>query len=130
VYAATWDVQPDCSLLSAAQTISDGYQQTPVQLRLDGTGLTLLTASNIDFRQPGTGLSVDGGAPLPADRVTDNTHLTFNTAVEKISAQFIAGSHVEVHLYFWPTWPATGGKIARFSLLGFARALKQRQACH
>lgn len=127
--APNWELQPDCSLLSASRTISDGYQHTPVRLRLDDSGLTVFTESNIDFRQTSTDLSVDGSEPILANRVEKDTNLIFTENVSRITEMFIAGNSTEVRLHFWPTWPDTGQKTVRFSLLGFTRAYRQKQTC-
>ena len=125
-----WTLQPDCSLVSAEHAINDGYQNTPARLQLDGNRLTLLTDSNIDTGRPDTGLSVDGGERVAASGVENDTDLVFSHNLGSIIEQFIAGNSAEVHLHFWPTWPDTGQKTARFSLIGFTRAYRQKQNCH
>lgn len=124
-----WVLQPDCSLLSTEIIINDGYQQTPVRLQLNGTRLSVLTGSNIDFRKTATGLSIDGGALIPASDLDHDTNLVFMENIDVIAEQFIAGNNAELQLYFWPTWPDTGPKTVRFSLLGFTRAYRQKETC-
>jgi hypothetical protein len=124
--ASNWEKQSDCSLLSVTQSISDGYQNTPIQLRLDASGLKVLTESNIDISQPATGLSVDGGKLITAKRLENDTNLVF----AQITEMFIAGNSAEVRLHFWPTWPDTGQKTVRFNLHGFTRAYRKKQECH
>jgi len=128
--ASNWEKQPDCYLLSAAKSISDGYQQTQIQLRLDESGLKVLTKSNIDISQPAMGLSVDGGKLIAWTRLEKDTNLVFTENISEITEMFIAGNSVEVRLNFWPTWPDTGQKTVRFSLLGFARAYRNKQECN
>jgi hypothetical protein len=115
--------------LSAEHRISDGYQETPVRLQLDDRQLTILTESNIDIDKPATGLLVDDGEPISASGVKKDTNLVFSENLDTIVEQFIAGTNAEVRLHFWPTWPDTGQKAVRFSLIGFTRAYRQKETC-
>ena len=128
--ASNWEKQSDCSLLSVTKSISDGYQNTSIQLRLDASGLKVLTKSNIDISQPATGLSVDGGRLIAAKRLESDTNLVFTENISQITEMFIAGNSAEVRLHFWPTWPDTGQKTVRFNLHGFTRAYRKKQECN
>jgi hypothetical protein len=119
-----------CRVQSVVERISDGYGQTPVQLVLDRHRLRVVTESNLDTGMEPLGLAVDDRAFVPADRVEHDKILVFDTAIDRIIAQFKAGNRVRLRLRFWPTWPDTGEKTPEFSLLGFSHAFDALAPCH
>lgn len=126
--APNWVRQPDCSLLSAEHVIHDGYQNVSVQLQIADARLTVISESNIDSSKPAQ-LLVDSRNLTITPRVVKETNLTFNDNIQQIIDSFIAGNHAEIRLHFWPTWPETGEKTARFSLIGFTRAYRSNDKC-
>ena len=118
--------QTACVLVSATQAIYDGYQDTRVHLELGKGGLQVISESNFDTGGSPLGLSVDGEAFIAADKSAAGTRLAFTHDMDRIIERFIQGNIVQLRLRFWPTWPATGDKIVKFSLLGFTRAYRSR----
>jgi hypothetical protein len=118
--------QTACVLVSATQTIYDGYQDTRIHLELGKGGLQVISESNFDTGGRPLGLSVDGGPFIASDKLAAETRLAFTHDMDRIIDQFIQGNTARIRLRFWPTWPATGDKIVKFSLLGFTRAYRSR----
>lgn len=118
-----------CVIQSVAQTVDDGYQETPVRLELDRATLRVITESNLDLTLGPLGLVVDDGVFIAADRVEHDTSLVFEKPIDAITRAFVAGSRARLTLRFWPTWPATGDKTVEISLAGFTRALHTLSAC-
>ena len=116
--------QTACVLVSATQTIYDGYQDTRVHLELGGAALQVISDSNFDTSGAPLGLSVDGGPFIASTASSAETHLLFSRDLDRIVEQFIKGNTAQLRLRFWPTWPATGDKTVKFSLLGFTRAYR------
>lgn len=119
----------DCVLVSATQTVHDGYQDTPVHLELGEEALLVISDSNFDTTNTPLGLSVDAGDFITADELVSETRLAFTGNLDLIVDQFMKGNTAELRLRFWPTWPDTGDKTVSFSLLGFTRAYQSRQPC-
>jgi len=123
------DGKPACVLVTPEEIIDDGQGDTRVKLFLDQQHLLVRTASNIDKEFGDIGLQVDDHGFIPADRIEHETNVVFDSQIEQITAQFIAGRTVRVQMRFWPTWPTTGVKTAEFSLIGFTRAHRGLAEC-
>lgn len=127
-----WNVgtaQQDCVMESASQTMSDGYGDARVQLRLDASGLRVVTDSEIDTGLAGNGIAVDGGPLTPFSRLEGLMTVVIDQDTERLVEEFRRGRRVEVRLHFWPGWPITGIKTVEFSLMGFTRASTLRTRC-
>ena len=111
-----------CLLVSAPQTLHDGYQTAQVQLEFDNNALIVVSDANFDTTGVALGLAVDGGAFIAADSLQDKGRLAFTQTIATLTEHFIKGDKVRLQLRFWPTWPETGDKFVSFSLLGFTRA--------
>jgi len=136
--AADWEVKrvtrPDgtggrCVLESRRQPLSDGYQTTTAQIVVDRRTIAVTSPSNLDPGSGDIGLAIDGGALVPMDRLEGRRTAVFESAYERLIAQFMAGARVEARLRFWPEWPATGTHAATFSLLGFTKAYGALAGC-
>jgi len=128
---ATWtaDQTGSCALETGDIIVFDGYQDTGLKLSLTETGLLVRTKSNIDMSYDDVGLAVDGGRFIPADAVVDEQDVLFSRNSDTIIEQFIRGGSVKLFLRFWPTYPATQRREARFSLMGFTRAYNDYKEC-
>ena len=122
------DTSP-CFLFTPVNSIDDGQGETPVAMRLDSKSLHVTTSSNIDAEFGDLGISVDGKAMVSADSVVRETNVIFESGVQTLVEQFIAGRNATLQLRFWPTWPTTGPKTVDFSLIGFTKAYKQMAEC-
>jgi hypothetical protein len=120
---------PRCVLESERQPISDGYQTTWVQIRVDDNAVRVSSASVLDPGESDLGLVVDDGAFVRADDVTGQRTAVFSAQYGKLVDDFKRGVRVRVQLRFWPTWPKTGPHSAAFSLIGFTRAHAHLSDC-
>ena len=118
-----------CFLFTPVKSIDDGQGQTPVALRLDANALHVTTSSNIDPEFDDLGITVDDKDMIVIDSVVRETNVVFETKVDALVEQFIAGRNAKLQLRFWPTWPSTGPKTVEFSLMGFTKAHNQMKAC-
>lgn len=118
-----------CVVESPVQTIDDGYQDTEVFVRLDSTTLMVMTRSNIDADDPDAGVRVDKHELIKPDSVYLEQHVVFEKSISKIIARFKEGRRATFTLKFWPTYPDTGAKTARFSLIGFTKAYAKLPDC-
>ncbi len=118
-----------CFLFTPVKSIDDGQGETPIALRLDAESLHVTTSSNIDAEFGDLGISVDGKDMVNADSVVRETNVVFESGLQTLVEQFIAGRTATLQLRFWPTWPTTGPKTVEFSLIGFTRAYKDMANC-
>jgi len=118
-----------CFLFTPVKSIDDGQGETPVALRLDARSLHVTTNSKIDAEFGDLGISVDGKDMVNADSVVRETNVMFESGLQALVEQFIAGRTATLQLRFWPTWPTTGPKTVEFSLIGFTKAYKDMANC-
>ncbi|HUM93110.1 MAG TPA: hypothetical protein PLU26_01375 [Candidatus Competibacter sp.] len=112
-----------CLLLSDTQTISDGYEQTPVSLVFNGASLLVVTGSELDGSFADLQLVVNDEPPLRSNKITPNKMiLNFDQNVPDLLQRLREGRQATVYLRFWPTWPATQAYPVSFSLIGFSKA--------
>lgn len=112
-----------CLLLSETQTISDGYEQTPVSLVFNGASLSVITESELDASFADLQLVVNDSSPLRSDKIARNKMmLSFDQNVPDLIKQLREGRQATVYLRFWPTWPVTQLYPVTFSLMGFSKA--------
>jgi hypothetical protein len=132
---ASWFAKPvdsqasKCSLESRKTEIFDGYQNTTIYIIVDGVSVAVKSASVLDPGFSDIHIQVDKKTAFPVDKVIQNKTALFDSNYAAIIEQFIAGIEVKVNLRFWPTWPATGVHSAKFSLIGFTKALKEMSDC-
>jgi len=136
--AAAWSVRPEaagprgaarCLLESERQAVFDGYQDTWAQIVVDDATVRVSSASTLDPGDRDIGLSVDGGAFVPADDVVAGRTAVFSTGYGSLLDDFRRGLRVRVQLRFWPTWPKTGTHSVTFGLIGFTRAHARMPDC-
>jgi hypothetical protein len=120
---------PRCVLESERQPISDGYQTTWVQIRVDDEAVQVSSASVLDAGEGDLGLVIDDGAFVRADDVTGQKTAVFTAHYGMLVDDFKRGLRVRVQLRFWPTWPKTRAHSATFSLIGFTRAHAHLSDC-
>ena len=118
-----------CQLGTDPVQIFDGYGHTRLSLLLVGDALVVRTNSNVDLSFHDVGLKVDRRDFVAADAVADEKNVAFRSALDTVVEQFIKGNRVTLSLRFWPTYPPTQVFKTKFSLIGFARAYEQYQAC-
>jgi hypothetical protein len=118
-----------CVIETPPINLDDGRSETKVFLRVDRSSLAIVTESNVDIAHPDVGIKVDSKPPIKPDRVFLDQNLLFEKQSAQIIEQFKAGLTVEAHLRFWPTWPSTGLKTVRFSLIGFTHAFDRLPGC-
>ena len=118
-----------CVIETPPVNLDDGRSETTVFLRVDRSSLTIVTESNVDIGHADVGIKVDGKEPIKPDQVFLDQNLLFEKQSAQIIEQFKAGLTVEARLRFWPTWPSTGLKTVRFSLIGFTSAFGRLPGC-
>ena len=119
----------ECLLISDPVTIADGYENTKVQLLLTTAMLYVKTGSNIDLNYPQSGLQIDDGPIWAFDSVIKETSVKLDTHYEEAVSRFGSGKTVAAHLGFWPTWPMTETREARFSLKGMEDSISKLTEC-
>jgi hypothetical protein len=120
---------PRCVLESERQPLSDGYQMTWAQIRVDDKAVRVSSASELDASAGDIGLAVDNGTFVRSDGLTGQKTAVFTSRDETLVDDFKRGLLVRVQLRFWPTWPTTGTHSATFSLIGFTRAYGRMADC-
>ena len=118
-----------CMLASRSISISDGYEQTDIQLLLTANSLYVKTDSNIDLSYPDTGIRLDDGTLRPFKGLAKETAAVISDDVVMLYRQMAPRQAVLVRLGFWPTWPLTETQEARFSLDGFDDAITALWQC-
>jgi hypothetical protein len=72
---------------------------------------------------------VGSRAFVVSDTLLDDRRAGFAAEYARVVDAFRSGREVEVLLRFWPTWPSKGRFAARFSLMGFSKALEELSQC-
>jgi hypothetical protein len=118
-----------CRLDSDKGALSDGYQNTSVQVRVTPTEVRVVSESTFDDSKKDLRVQVDRQEEVKADALDGAKAVVFKgPAASALIAQFKAGLKANVTLRFWPTWPETGTHSAVVSLIGFTRAWDEMQA--
>ena len=116
--------QSHCLISSDPQSISDGYDTTPVSLVFSGASLLVVTQSELDPSFADLQLAIDKNPPIRSAQIARNKMiLVFDQDLPDLVRQLRTGRQVVVYLRFWPTWPATESFAVPFSLAGFSKAL-------
>jgi len=134
--AANWEVSPaprggkkTCLLVSAKQSINDGYQMVQAQIIVDGSTVIIKSESVLDPGFADIGLAVAKHPFFPADEIRDRKQAVFEKQYAEIVQLFKDERDVRAQLRFWPTWPATGTHSVSFSLMGFTKAHGEAARC-
>lgn len=114
--------QPRCLLMSETQTVSDGYDTTPVSLVFTGDRLLVVTESELDASFADLQLMVDKNPPVRSTNIARKMLLVFDQNSPELVRQLQIGRQATVYLRFWPSWPATESFAIPFSLAGFSKA--------
>jgi hypothetical protein len=118
-----------CRLDSDKGALSDGYQNTSVQVRVTPTEVRVVSESTFDESKKDLAIQVDKQDAVKADGLDGAKVVVFKgPAASTLVAQFKAGLKANVTLRFWPTWPETGTHSVVVSLIGFTRAWDEMQA--
>jgi hypothetical protein len=138
--AAGWEIQAGaavasvgsrCSIRSATETLSDGYQDVKAHIVVTPDAILVRTESPLDPGFSDIGLQVDRNEFVSMDSVFQDKSARFSKEYPQLVQQFEKGRVVRAQLRFWPTWPVTGTHSAVFSLVGFTKAYEgMRGACH
>ena len=135
-WAENWEVSPApgggsgaCVLVSAKQTVNDGYQDVKAQIVVDARTVVVRSDSVLDGGFADIGIQVAKEPFIPIDEIRDRKQAVFNEQYEKLVQLFKDGREVRVQLRFWPTWPATGTHSVSFSLMGFTKAYGEAARC-
>ena len=118
-----------CRLDSDKSALSDGYQNTSMQVRVTATEVRVVSESTFDDSKGDLHIQVDKQDAVKADGLDGAKVVVFKgPAANTLIAQFKAGLKANVTLRFWPTWPETGTHSVVVSLIGFTRAWDEMQA--
>jgi hypothetical protein len=130
---AEWMVKREpgkgCLLESPPASLSDGYQNTTVRVRVDGKAVRVSSPSVFDAGFSDIGIAVDEEPLVPMDRLADPRTAVFESQYDTLLQQFKRGLDARLQLRFWPTWPETGTHSATVSLIGFTRAHARLEQC-
>ena len=118
-----------CRLDSDKGALSDGYQNTSVQVRVTPTEVRVVSESTFDESKKDLSIQVDKQDAIRADGLDGPKAVVIKGGgASTLIDQFKRGLRGTVTLRFWPTWPETGTHSVVVSLIGFTKAWDEMQA--